>query len=75
MCVGRTPPEENLVSGTCVQFSDLRLKDDIYVVPGGGAPSVRGRVTGLGPNRELTLNGIINFGTDDSFSFIVLEES
>jgi len=52
------------------------LGDDIYVLPNGGAPhGLRGRVTGLGPNKELTLNGIINLGTDDSCSFIVLDES
>ena len=63
------------MSATVVTFHDLRLKDDVYVVPGGGRPSVRGRVTGLGPNKELTLNATLNFGTDDSYSFIVLEES
>ena len=64
------------MSATAVQFSDLELGDDIYVLPNGGAPhGLRGRVTGLGPNKELTLNGIINLGTDDSCSFIVLDES
>jgi hypothetical protein len=63
------------VSATVVQFRDLRLKDDVYVVPGGGRPSARGRITGLGPNRELTLNATLNIGTDDSYSFIVLDES
>lgn len=62
------------MSATCVQFQDLRLKDDVYVVPGGRGQPVRGRVTGLGPNRELTLNATLNFGTDDGYSFIVLEE-
>jgi len=64
------------MSATCVPFEDLELGDDIYVLPNGGAThAVRGRVTGLGPNKELTLNGIINLGTDDSCSFIVLDES
>ena len=62
------------MSATAVQFSDLQLQDDVYVVPGRGRPSVRGRVTGLGPNRELTLNATLNFGADDSYYFIVLEE-
>ena len=63
------------MTATCVKFCDLRLKDDVLVIPGVGKPSVRGRVTGLGPNRELTLNAALNFGTDDTFSFIVLDES
>jgi hypothetical protein len=63
------------VSATAVQFRDLRLKDDIWVLHAGGYPWASGRVTGLGPDRELTLNGVINFGTDDTFSFIVLDEN
>ena len=62
------------MSATCVPFEDLRLKDDIWVLHAGGAPWASGRVTGLGPDRELTLNATLKIGTDDSFSFIVLSE-
>ena len=62
------------MSATAVQFGDLQLQDDVYVIPGRGRTPVRGIVTGLGPNKELTLNATLNFGTDDGYSFIVLEE-
>jgi len=67
--------EGELMSATAVPFEDLRLKDDIWVLHAGGAPWASGIVTGLGPNRELTLNASLKFGTDDSCSFIVLDES
>ena len=60
------------MSATVVPFEDLQLKDDVYVIPGGASPFVRGLVTGLGPDKELTLNSVINFGTDAGFTFIVL---
>ena len=63
------------MTATAVPFEDLCLQDDVLVIPGAGKPSVRGRVTGLGPNRELTLNATLNFGTDDTYSFVVLDES
>jgi len=60
------------MSATCVPFSDLQLKDDVCVIHAGANPFVRGLVTGLGPDKELTLNSVINFGTDAGFTFIVL---
>jgi len=45
------------MSGSIVSFGELRLKDEAHVVadvPGG---SVHGIVTGIGPDRELILDG------------------
>ena len=63
------------MSASIVNFRDLRLKDEIYIVSGDPTKTLTGRVTGIGPGRNLILDGDRQIaGIAPSVSFIVVNE-